>query len=152
MLLKKSCQTQQNPLIFDDYLSYKVNKFWQISEFWFASDDCQVGEFLLGFFFFYFKSGSGKYSILIKKITHFISCIHYDSVLFAVCPFRWHSKIHSTIRKLSKLKAQGLSPMPSINLSKGLHLYFVFREIVSLLQVTNIRALGQLCKNELGKN
>lgn len=133
MLLKESCQTQQNPLIFDNYLSAKVNKFWQIPEFWFAWDDCQVGEFLLVCFFgfFYFKSGSGKYSILIKKITHFFSCIHYDSVPFAVCPFRWHSKICSTIRQISKLKAQGFSPMPPVNLSKGLHLYF-FSEKLSL--------------------
>lgn len=73
------------------------------------------------------------------------------TVSFDVCPFRWHSKICSTVRKLSNLKAQSLAPMPSINLSKGLHLYLFVREIVSLFQVTNIRALGQLCKNELEK-
>lgn len=72
MLLKESCQTQQSPLIFDNYLSSKVKKFWQVFEFRFAWDDGQVGESLL-VCFFNFKSGPGKSAILIKKITHFIS-------------------------------------------------------------------------------
>jgi len=42
------------------------------------------------------------------------------------CLFRQHYKICNAVRNLFKLKARGLSPMPSINLFKGLHFFFFF--------------------------